>query len=220
MRGWLAALGVLAAAGDASAEAEHYEPIRVDLGMTGSTVGVSDRNGAGFVAEIKVNAQDHVAIGGRVELEVMFGGRVGDKELPFGMVAAGLVKGEYLLGIGPVRPFVGIGAGVYSIGSHTIVSDPDGASGISTTTGRYFGVAPELGIDLGRLRLAATYNAILGTSVEHRRTTGGIEQREGFSQSYLSLEASFRFGGGRRPVSSPAPPPARPPPPAPPPPPR
>ena len=61
-------------------------------------------------------------------------------------------------------------------------------------------MAPALGVDLGRLRLAATYNAILGTSVEYRRTTGGIEQREGFSQSYLSLEASLRFGGGRKPI--------------------
>jgi len=61
--------------------------------------------------------------------------------------------------------------------------------------GSFFGVAPEVGVDLGRLRLAVTYNAILGTSVEHRQTTGGIEHREAFSPSYLSLEASFRFGG-------------------------
>ena len=220
MRGWLAALG-LVIGGDASAEAEHYEPIRVDAGMTGSTVGVSDRNGAGFVAEIKVNTHDNIAVGGRVEIAVMFGGRLGGEELPFGLAAAALLKGEYLLGTGPVRPFAGIGAGLYSIGSHTIVSDPNGNGGISTTSGRYFGVAPEVGLDLGRLRLAATYNAILGTSVEYRQTTGGIEHRESFSQSYLSLEASFRFGGGRKHVSpSPPPPPTpAPPPPAPPPPP-
>jgi hypothetical protein len=85
------------------------------------------------------------------------------------------------------------------------VSDPNGAGGISTTSGRYFGVAPELGIDLGRVRLAATYNAILGTSVEYRQTSGGIEHRESFSQSYLSIELSFRFGGGRKRVVPPPP---------------
>jgi hypothetical protein len=212
MRGWLAALG-LVIGGDASAEAEHYEPVRVDAGMTGSTVGVSDRNGVGFVAEIKVNAHDNIAVGGRVEIAVMFGGLVGDEALPFGMAAAALLKGEYLLGTGPVRPFAGVGAGLYSIGSHTIVSDPNGNNGISTTSGRYFGVAPEIGLDLGRLRLAATYNAILGTSVEYRQTTGGIEYRETFSQSYLSLEASFRFGGGRKRVSPSPPPTSAPPPP-------
>ena len=185
----------------AFAESEHYEQIRVDAGMTGSSVGVSDRNAAGFVAEIKVNAHDNIAIGGRVEIAVMFGGNVGAEELPFGLAAAALAKGEYLLGTGPVRPFAGIGAGLYSMGSHTIVSDPDGASGISTTSGRYFGVAPAAGIDVGRLRLAATYNAILGTSVEYRQTSGGVEHRQTLSQSYLSLELSFRFGGGRKSVT-------------------
>ena len=128
----------------------------------------------------------------------MFGGHVDDEELPFGLAAAGLLKAEYLLGTGMVRPFAGLGAGVYSMGSHTIVSDPNGNSGISTTSGRYFGVAPEVGIDLGRVRFAATYNAILGSSVEYRQTSGGVEHREAFSQNYLSLELSFRFGGGRK----------------------
>lgn len=194
---------VLLAGGPAFAESEHYEQIRVDAGMTGSSVGVSDRNAVGFVAEIKVNAHDNIAIGGRVEIAVMFGGNVGAEELPFGLAAAALAKGEYLLGTGPVRPFAGIGAGLYSMGTHTIVSDPDGGSGISTTSGRYFGVAPAAGVDVGRVRLAATYNAILGTSVEYRQTSGGVEHRETLSQSYLSLELSFRFGGGKKPVTEP-----------------
>ena len=200
MRAALRVVPVLVAAhaANAHAEAEHYEQIRADIGMTGTTAAVSDRNASGFVAEIKVNAHDNIAIGGRVEIAVMFGGRVADEELPFGMTAAGLVKGEYLLGTGPVRPFAAFGAGVYSMGSHTIVSDDNGGGGISTTTGRYFGVAPELGVDLGRLRLAVTYNAIIGTSVEVRQTTGGIMHRETFSPDYVSFEASFRLGGARK----------------------
>jgi hypothetical protein len=197
MRASLAALG-LVAGGDAMADAQHYEQIRVDVGMTGSSVSVSDRNGVGFVTEIKVNVHDNVAVGGRVDFGVMFGGLVDDEELPFTFAASGLFKGEYLVGLGPVRPFVGFGAGVYSLGSHTIVDDENGNSGISTTVGRYVGVAPSVGIDLGRLRLAATYNVILGTSVEYRSTTGGIEHRESLSQNYLTLEASFRFGGERK----------------------
>ncbi|HUQ08624.1 MAG TPA: hypothetical protein VM261_39300 [Kofleriaceae bacterium] len=193
-----ALIGLCVLVGEASAEAEHFEQIRVDAGMTGSSVAVSDRNGVGFVAEIKVNQHDHVAIGARVELAVMFGGEIGEEDLPFGMSACGLVKAEYFLGAGTVRPFAGLGAGMYSMASHTIVDDDLGASGISTTTGRYVGVAPNVGIDLGRLRLAATYNAILGTSVEYRSTSGGVSHRETYSPDYLSLEMSFRFGGGRR----------------------
>jgi hypothetical protein len=190
----LCVLLVLGFGGDAFAESEHYEPIRVDAGMTGSSVGVSDRNAVGFVAEIKVNVHDNVAVGGRVEIATMFGGELGGEELPFGLAAAALAKAEYLLGR--------LGAGLYSIGSHTIVSDDTGG-GISTTSGRYFGVAPEAGIDVGRLRFAITYNAILGTSVEYRMTTGGIEHRESLSQSYLSLELSIRIGGGRKSSATP-----------------
>jgi hypothetical protein len=39
--------------------------------------------------------------------------------------------------------------------------------------------------------LAATYHAILGTSVEYRAGA----QHASSSPSYLSLELSFRFGG-------------------------
>jgi hypothetical protein len=193
------ALLLVALTADAAAEAEHYEQVRVDGGLIGSIAAVDDRNGAGFVSEIKVNVHDQIAVGARVEIAVHFGGRVDDEELPFGMAAAGLLKGEYLVGTGPVRPFAGLGAGVYSMGSHTIVDEADGTSGISTTTGRYVGVAPQVGVDLGPVRLAAIYHAILGTSVEYRQTSGGVEHRESFSPSYLSLELSFRFGGGRKP---------------------
>jgi hypothetical protein len=183
--------------GDVFAEAESYEQIRVDGGMTGSFVSVSDRNGAGMVAEIKVVVHDRVAVGGRVEVAVMFGGHIGqeDRPLDVAMAACGLVKGEYFVIDGPVRPFVGLGIGGYTIGSQTITSGPNTA-GIDQQTGRYFGVAPQAGIDLGPIRLAATYNAILGATLEVRQTIGDVEQTSKLSQNYLSLELSFRFAGG------------------------
>jgi hypothetical protein len=75
--------------------------------------------------------------------------------------------------------------------------------------------APQIGIDVGRLRLAATYNAIVGATLELRQTIGDVEQTEKLSQSYMSLELSFRFGGGRKqrpaPMIAPPAPPAAPP---------
>jgi hypothetical protein len=38
-------------------------------------------------------------------------------------------------------------------------------AGIDQKAGRYFGIAPQIGVDLGRLRLAATYNMILGADI-------------------------------------------------------
>ena len=51
-----------------------------------------------------------------------------------------------------------------------------GTAGISPKAGRYFGVAPQLGIDLGRLRLAASYNAILGADIEVTQMIGDVQQ--------------------------------------------
>lgn len=196
---WLGVFVVLIASADAHANAEHYENVRVDAGITGSSVSVSDRKGTGMAVEIKGMAHDNLAIGGRVELAVMFGGVVGEDEAPLDISigASGLLKGEYLLGTGMIRPFVGFGVGGYTISSQTIDAGPD-HDGISTTTGRYFGVAPQIGVDLGRVRLAATYNAILGAYLELRQTTGNVEHTERLSQNYLSLEISFQFAGGRK----------------------
>jgi len=184
----------------AGAESEHYEQIRFDGGLTGSSVGVRDRSGVGMVAEIKAMVHDHVAVGGRVEIAVMFGGVVGQDELPLdvSMAASGLIKAELYGGTGSIRPFVALGAGGYTIGSHSIQSGPNTA-GISTSIGRYFGVAPEVGVDLGPVRIAATYNAILGASLEVHDMVGNAPQTTHVSQNYLSIELSFRFAGGRKP---------------------
>lgn len=194
-------LAVIAASSrGADAESAHYEQIRVDAGMTVASVAISGRNGAGFASEIKAMVHDHVAVGGRVEVAVMFGGVIGEDELPLdiAMAACGLVDVEVYGGTGVVRPFIGFGVGAYTIGSQTIESGPN-TSGISSRTGRYLGMAPQAGVDLGRVRLAATYHAILGADLEVRQMVGTVEQRSTVSQNWLSLELSFRFGGGRRP---------------------
>ena len=200
----LLATGVAMSGRDAFGDSSKYEDVRIDAGLTGSMAGVSDRNGAGMVTEIKAMVTDGLAIGGRVEVAVMFGGHVGNDQLPLeiAMAACGLAKAELFLAPGPIRPFVAFGAGGYTIGAQTIDSGPN-TTGIYQQTGRYFGVAPEVGIDLGRVRLAATYNAIVGASLEIHQMTGNVPQTSRVSQNYLSLELSFQFGGGVKPLPHP-----------------
>lgn len=62
-------------------------------------------------------------------------------------------------------------------------------------------MAPQVGIDIGRLRVAATYNAILGAYLELHQTIGTVEETTRLSQNYLSLEVSFQFAGGRKPAT-------------------
>jgi len=188
-------VGAVLASRVAIAESEHFEQIRVDAGMTASSVAIDERSGGGVVAEIKAMVHDHVAVGGRVEVAMMFGGVVGDEQeqLDLAMAASGLLEVEVFAGMGPVRPFAGFGIGGYTIGAQTVQD-----AGVRQETGRYVGVAPQLGVDIGRLRLAATYNAILGASLEVRQMIGTVERTTRLSQNYLSLELSFRFGGGRK----------------------
>lgn len=208
MRTLVLAIAICSSAA-AVADSEHYEQIRVDGGLTGSSVGITDRNGFGMVVEIKGMVRDYLAIGGRVELAMMFGGHIGQDELPlsFAMATCGLLKVELYGGAGYVRPFAGLGAGGYTIGSQAIVSGPN-TSGIQSSIGRYFGVAPQIGVDLGRVRIAATYNAILGASLEVVEMVGGVRQTSQVSQNYLSVELSFQFAGGRKraPNTQPRPP--------------
>jgi len=192
-------VALTAGARDARAQAENYNPIRFDSGLTGAYVGSSGRGGFGAMAELKLMAQDHVAVGARFEAAVMFGGSVGQDDVQMDMAgaAAALAKGEYLYGDGPVRPFVGLGLGVFTIASQSLAAGPN-TTGIDQKGGRYFGIAPQLGVDLGRLRLAATYNVMLGADIEVHQMIGNVDQTASFSQNYLSFEMSLRFGGGRK----------------------
>jgi outer membrane protein X len=193
----LLAVASLGLGESAFAETQHAEQIRVDGGVTGTSVAIANRDGVGFVAEVKAMANDHVAIGGRVGFDAMFGGHVGRDNLPLDvtMAACALLKGEYLFGTGSVRPFVGLGGGLYTIGSHSIDAGPN-TQGIHTKVGDYFGIAPQLGLDLGRVRVAMTYNAIVGAGIDVHDTVGTTEMTTSVSQNYLSLELAFRFDGG------------------------
>lgn len=182
---------------DALAESESYEPLRFDAGMAASYIDATSRSGTGFVGEIKYLVHDNVGVGMRIDLEVMFGGTIADDVgLDIAMAGSAIAKAEYYLGNGPVRPWAGGGIGMYSIGSQRFDSDPNLT--FSSQSGRYVGIAPQLGIDLGRLRLAATYNYVVGAGIEVTRTINGMTERQKYTQNYLTLELAIRIGGERK----------------------
>lgn len=209
----VAALGFTAET--AFAQAQNYQPIRVDSGLSGTYVSASGRGGFGAMVEPKFYVHDNIAVGGRIEAAVMFGGEIssnGDTKMDMGAVGAVMAKGEYLLGTSGVRPFVGLGIGMFDIAGQSIETSSGGNAGIDQKAGRYFGIAPQVGVDLGRMRLAASYNAILGADIEVRQMVGNVEQTSSFSQNYLTFEMSFRFGGRKKARALPPPVMAAPPP--------
>lgn len=189
----------------ASADYETELPFRVDSGVSGAYApGIS---GYGFsgLAEPKLNITNRLSAGLRAEGAIMLGGNIdGSDEVSVStnVAVATLLKGEYFITGGNVRPFVGLGAGMYTfVGQGVSVS---GGASVSQQAGRYFGVAPQLGVNFGGFRLAATYNIPLNADiiVTQSVSAGGGEVK--LSRDYATLEFSFRWGG-RRGILQPAP---------------
>jgi hypothetical protein len=191
------------ASGLASSDAVADQQVRVDAGMTMSRVPTVDRNGTGFVVEIKGLVNESLAIGGRLDMAFMYGGSVGsDDDLSFSMLAGALLKAEFHLLPGVVRPFVSAGAGLYNIGSQSLTASSE-TGALDFRGGRFFGVAPQIGVDLGRLRLAATYNIIVGADLEVMRLDTPMPSTSDLSQNYFSVELSFAFAAPSKPQPSP-----------------
>jgi hypothetical protein len=189
---------VAVASREARAQAPSYEPIRVDFGLAGGYASGLGEGGFGGVVEPKYLVTDHLAVGPRVEGMVTFGASVGDGDGGFstGSVGAVLAKAELLVGSLATRPVVGIAFGVYGIGGDTIETGP-GDVIVKHKDGRYVGMAPSAGIELGRVRLAVTYHMMLGAKVVVERTPGDASSREDFSQNFFSFELSVHVGGTR-----------------------
>jgi len=220
-------MGLLAAllpARPASAQAANYEAIRIDLGLVGGYSEGVDAGGFGGVFEPKFLLHDNIAIGLRIEGIIMFGasldGPGGSSSYRSGSASATLVKAEYLLGTWDIRPFASLGIGIYSFGGQEVEFLEPGGARVRQNLGRHIGIAPQIGIELARLRLAVTYNTILGAGIEVEQTVGDPSSFRKFSQNYYSIEFSFHFGGSRKPMvvhaEAPGPAPAPPPPEAPP----
>jgi outer membrane protein W len=184
------------------AQAAHYDPVEVEAGVVGTYAGASGRGGFGADVEVKFLATDNIGVGAHFEGAVMLGGNIGengDTKMDVGVVATTLLKGEYLFRMGKIRPFGGLGVGMFDIASQSVTAGPS-ATGVDQKAGRYFGVAPQVGIDLGMLRLAVTYNIMLGADIEVHQTVGSAMTTSSYSQNYFGFELGFRFGGELKPT--------------------
>jgi outer membrane protein X len=198
----LLAVAALLFAGTASAQAENYQPVRFNVGLLVPYTPDTGSGGFGGVVEGKYNLTDQIAIGLRLDGAVQFGGSVGrdSASIDVGAVAAMLAKAEYFLTDSTVRPFVGFAAGMYTLGGQSVTAG-EGTAGVTQAAGRAFGMAPQLGVDLGVVRLAATYNVLLDGElvVQEVSTDGSPPPEVSVSRNYFGFELSFRIGGRRRP---------------------
>jgi hypothetical protein len=181
--------------------AERKQPlIVVHSGVAGLWGYGTQSFGLGAVVEPKWNITDSIAAGLRLDGGALFGGRIvpqGTTSVAMGLSVATLLKGEYLLGDSGVRPFLGLGAGTYTLVSQSVAAGNSGA-GVNQSAGQFFGVAPQLGIDFGGVRLGLTYNHILGGEVIIEQDVSTGVQAARLPRNYVQLELSFhtlKFGG-------------------------
>lgn len=208
----LAALALLAAAPAARAQALNYQPIRVDVTVFGAYASADATSwGGGAAIEPKYNITDRIAAGLRFEgaafvtqkVSVRQGSSETSVEQGARAVSVYALKGDYYLTASPVRPFVGLGLGYYRIGagSQSVATGAAGATVVQTAAAfRGFGFAPQVGVNFGGFRLAATYNYITGGDMVMVSQSVGATSpvRTTLAKNYLAFELGGTFGGNRR----------------------
>jgi hypothetical protein len=165
---------------------------RLDAGL-GAALSFEGMNSSGIAAftEPKVTIGSNITAGIRFEGDVMFGGNIDYQSENFnvGMStrAAILLRGEYFIGQQHIRPFVGLGMGRYTLAS----TSATGTGAASIMAGHNFGVAPEIGVAFGNLKLSAMYHFVGGGTLVDIDLGNPRE----ISNNYLGLLMSFRIFG-------------------------
>jgi hypothetical protein len=198
--------------------ADNYDTFRFDLGFVAPYGYGLETYGFGVALEPKFYLSDRFTLGPRLEAAGQTGSNLSGSGMNESVSSSAtasvafLAKSEYFLTNSNVRPFVGFGAGFYFIGAEN-VSAVGNMAGISQEAGRFFGIAPQVGIDLWRVRLSVIWEVLLGADIEVRQQVGTLTQSAAFSRNYLTFEFAIRFGGERKLPGTAALGPAGPPPP-------
>jgi hypothetical protein len=143
----------------ASAEDVLANPFHSRGGVSfGFAPGAPNAYGIGAVAEPSFAIFDQLRVGLRIEGLALVGLDIGGAQTfaSLRVLATGLGKVEFDFTTGDVRPFIGAGAGAY-----TVVILSGGTGGAAALAGTGFGAMPQLGINFGGFRIAAQYHAIL-----------------------------------------------------------
>jgi outer membrane protein W len=182
-------LAFVAATIAVNAQSKTFKPFKVDFAMGYAIPGGSGaKGGVLFAVEPKYALNDNLTLGVRFEGAVMARATVDPTtgEMTSGSVkAAGsyLLTGDYFINTNKFRPFIGVGAGLYSTAAAKVeMNSTTGTEEVSA--GTLFGAAPRVGFEFGHFRMAVEYN-IAGK-------TGSI------NNNYMGIKLGFFAGGGRR----------------------
>ncbi len=181
-----------------AAQAQEFKPFKVNVSL-----GVAIPSGGGGA----LFADDQIDVGLRIEAAIMARDVVVNGNTTSGSVqGAGsyILTGNYMLSNQNFRPFVGIGAGLYSIASGSVDVVGTGSSSQSTNgeiaAGSVFGGMARVGFKAGHFVLGLEYNLIPNTNsvVFDSNGTSQIGTSVQSKNSYAGVKIGFDIGGGRR----------------------
>ncbi|MBS2210350.1 outer membrane beta-barrel protein [Carboxylicivirga mesophila] len=188
---------LVAGIASANAQSENYKAFKVDVGTLYAIPGAEEMaSGLGFYIEPKYNMTDNLALGLKMEWAIM--GAADEYDVDISALGTYQLTGDYYFGDSKVRPFVGLGAGIYAMGSVTASNTQMSIGGVTVDAGDLmvdevmpefgtkFGFAPRAGLLLGHFRLGLEYNIITGIDDVLP------------SRNYLSFKVGFEIGGGKK----------------------
>lgn len=162
-----------------------YKPFKVDVGINLTFPANTDLTvGGGFFVEPRYGINDHLHVGLHLGSNIIGEGeflfhntRAVTKAQAIGNIS---LTGDYLFSRDNVRPYIGIGAGMYRRSDYEIVDESSGTTINNQGTHVNFGLAPRMGLVAGKFRMDATFHF----------TGSGITD-------FISLGLGIQFGGGK-----------------------
>ena len=165
------------------ANSQTLKPFRVELGLAwNSSTDAEFTSGSGAYIEPRYAPNDDWLFGFRLERSYLNGGEIEVQGTSFDLstthIAGNTVFAEYFFTNDKVKPFVGIGVGIYSRREVGLAVDIGGVNiGDLDERASNFGFAPRVGVNAGRWRFLTLYN-VTGSDIA----------------DYLSLNIGFEIG--------------------------
>ena len=181
-------------------DAVHLKPFKVDLSIGYAIPGGEGTKGGIVLAlEPKYAVIPNLAVGLRMEGAIIakFSGYdENGNAMNTKVKAAGsyLATGDYYFTNNyALRPFVGAGAGIFSLAGIEVNSSSENISG-----GSEFGGMVRGGIEAGHFRLGLEYNLVPKTTFEGYDSNGNYVTGLTSSNNYIGIKIGACIGGGRK----------------------
>lgn len=181
-----------------SADDRQFRAFKVGVGLGFAVPGKGEGAGGGllFFLEPAYRASDRILIGLRLESAIIVRGVEGvnnnnnDVKGKGSANASYTLNGQYYFNDNSVRPFIGAGAGLFSLaaGEFNTAANNNNVSTNKLDAKTVFGFYPRIGIDAGHFTLTLDYNILPKSNL-----SGGGE----VINNYLGIRAGIAIGGGR-----------------------